>query len=49
VNTLHKGDDDDDDDDDDTASNACLKIGELFPETTGLTIAFQDRVINVNN
>ena len=53
------GDDDDDDDDDNNnnptpdvdkmASNARLKAGQLFPETTGILIAIQDRIISTNN
>jgi hypothetical protein len=31
------------------APNARLKAGELFPETTGILIAIQDRIISINN
>jgi hypothetical protein len=31
------------------ASDAWLKSGELFPETTGFMIAIQDHVISTNN
>jgi hypothetical protein len=31
------------------ASNAWLKVGELFPETAGFMTAFQDQVIGTNN
>jgi hypothetical protein len=56
-----KDDDDDDDDGDDDnnnkstpdvdkmTSNARLKPGEIFPETTGIVIAIQDRIISTNN
>jgi hypothetical protein len=54
------GDDDKNDDDDDNnnnttpdvdkmASNARLKAGEIFPETTGIVTAIQDRIISTNN
>jgi len=53
-------DDEKDDDNDDNnnnpsqdvdkmAPNARLKGGELFPETTGILIAIQDRIISANN
>jgi len=31
------------------ASNARLKAGEIFAETTGIVIAIQDRIISTNN
>lgn len=34
---------------DKTASNAWLKIGELYPETVGFMVAIQDQVINTKN
>ena len=58
---LHEGDDDDDEKGDDDnnnnstpdvdkmASNARLKAGKLFHETTGILIAIQDRIISTNN
>jgi hypothetical protein len=37
------------DDVDKIASNAWLKAGELFPETTGFMIVIQDNVISTSN
>ena len=45
INTLHKGDDDDDDNN----NNAkWLKVGELFSDSTGIMIDFQDQIIITN-
>ena len=52
---MKKKKDDDDDDDNPTpevdkmASNAWLKTGELFQETTGIVIDNRDRIISTNN
>jgi hypothetical protein len=56
-NTEHDDDDDDDYDDnnnptpdvDKMGSKARLKAGVLFPETNGIFIAIQDRIISTNN